>query len=93
MPDDNPSPPSESREDPKNQLLAAISHAIFDCIAPVVAGTSKQGGPAELAPIDKGFMWLRLMPQRRWESACWDPGRRKRIWQLQLRYFQMACGH
>ena len=46
VPDDDPSSPSESRENPTNQLLAAISHAIFDCIAPVVTGTLKQGGPA-----------------------------------------------
>jgi hypothetical protein len=46
----------------RNALLAQISSAIFDRVAPLVAGTLTQGGPAELAPMDEGFMWLRLMP-------------------------------
>ncbi len=46
-PHDHPSAPSESRGN-VNKLLVAISSAIFNRIAPVVAGTLKQGGAAEL---------------------------------------------
>ena len=51
-------------EKSSNELLAAISRAIFDRIAPVVAGTVTQEGPAELAPITTGFMWLRITPSQ-----------------------------
>ncbi len=63
-PDDDPSAPSHSRENSVDELLMAICDAIFSHIAPVVAGTLKEGGPAELAPIDEGFMWLRLLPEQ-----------------------------
>lgn len=52
LPDDDPSPTIDSPEKRTNELLAAISSAIFERIAPVVAGTLKPGGTAELAPID-----------------------------------------
>jgi hypothetical protein len=45
-----------------NELLEKISHAIFNHIAPVVAGTVKCEGPAELAPITEAFLWLRTLP-------------------------------
>jgi hypothetical protein len=62
--DDDPSAPNDSPEKSSNELLAAISRAIFDRIAPVVAGTVTQEGPAELAPITTGFMWLRITPSQ-----------------------------
>lgn len=61
VPDDDPSAPNDSGEKSSNELLAAISKAIFDRIAPVVAGTLKREGPAELAPITEAFLWLRLL--------------------------------
>lgn len=64
VPDDDPSAPNDSPEKSSNELLAAISRAIFDRIAPVVAGTVTQEGPAELAPITTGFMWLRITPSQ-----------------------------
>jgi len=64
VPDDDPSVPNDSPEKSNNELLAAIARAIFDRIAPVVAGTMKQGGPADLAPLKEGFMWLRITPKQ-----------------------------
>jgi hypothetical protein len=61
--DDGPSAPSDSPEKAGDALLAAISSAIFDRVAPAAAGTLKKEGPAELAPVDVGFMWLRTKPQ------------------------------
>lgn len=55
--------PSESRDNSANELLAAVSSAIFNRLAPVIAGTMKQG-PAKLAPIGEGFMWLRVTPEQ-----------------------------
>jgi hypothetical protein len=55
---------NDSPEKSSNELLAAISRAIFDRLAPVVAGTVTQEGPAELAPITTGFMWLRITPSQ-----------------------------
>jgi hypothetical protein len=60
---DNAAASSDSPKERTNELLAAIGSAMFDRVAPLVAGTLKQGGPAELVPIDEAFMWLRLMPQ------------------------------
>ena len=60
--DDDPSAPNDSPEKSTNELLAAISSAIFDRIGPVVAGTMKQqGGPA---PLEEGFLWLRITPRQ-----------------------------
>jgi hypothetical protein len=42
--------------------LRPYPDAIFDRIATAVAGTVTQEGPAELAPITTGFMWLRITP-------------------------------
>jgi len=53
-----------SRDNSTNQLLETISKAIFDRIGPIAAGTLKQEGQAELAPIDEGFIWLRVTPQQ-----------------------------
>jgi hypothetical protein len=64
VPDDDPSAPNDSPEKSSNELLAAISRAIFDRIAPVVAGTVTHEGPAELATITTGFMWLRITPSQ-----------------------------
>jgi len=63
VPDDDPSPTIDSPEKRTNELLAQISKTIYDRVAPRVAGTLTQGGSAELAPINEGFVWLRLMPQ------------------------------
>jgi hypothetical protein len=53
-----------SRDNSTNQLLETISKAIFDRVGPIAAGILKQGGQAELAPIDEGFIWLRVTPQQ-----------------------------
>jgi hypothetical protein len=58
----DPSAPKHSPDKGTNQVLMAISEAIFNRIGPMVAGTLKQTGPAELAPIDEGFLWLRIVP-------------------------------
>jgi len=64
LPEGDTIAPSDSRRDSTNELLVAICKAIFNWVAPVVAGTLKQGGQAELAPITNGFMWLRVTPQQ-----------------------------
>jgi hypothetical protein len=63
VPDDSPSAPIDSPENLTDELLAQISRAIFDRVAPIVTGTLNQGGTAELAPITTSFMWLRTRPQ------------------------------
>jgi len=60
--DDDPSAPNDSVEKASHELLAAISSAVFDRIGPVVAGTLTEE-PAELAPLEEGVLWLRVMPR------------------------------
>jgi len=60
---DDPNAPNDSPEKSSNELLAAISRVIFDRIGPVAAGTLTQEGPAELAPLEEGVVWLRVMPR------------------------------
>jgi hypothetical protein len=62
-PHDDHSAPNDSPEKAGNELLATVSSAIFDRFAPAVAGIVTQKGPAELAPVTTGFMWLRITPQ------------------------------
>ena len=64
VPNDDPSAPKHSPDNSVNELLVDICKAIFNRVAPVVAGTLKQSGQAELAPIDEGFMWLRVTPEQ-----------------------------
>lgn len=64
VPNDDPSAPKQSPDNSANELLAAISNAIFNRVAPFVAGSLKQGGTAELAPITEGFMWVRVAPEQ-----------------------------
>jgi hypothetical protein len=63
VPNNDPSAPSAS-DNSVNELLVDICKAIFNQVAPVVAGTLKQSGPGDLAPITNGFLWLRIMPQQ-----------------------------
>ena len=60
----DPSTPKHSPDQGTNQLLVAISEAIFNRVALFGAGTLKQSGPGDLAPITNGFLWLRIMPQQ-----------------------------
>jgi len=60
--DSDPSTPGNFRDIRVIELLVAISDAIFNRIALFGTGTLKQSGPGDLAPIDKGFMWLRMVP-------------------------------
>jgi hypothetical protein len=64
VPNDDPSAPERSPDNSVNELLVDICKAIFNRVAPVVAGTLKQSGPGDLAPITNGFLWLRMMPQQ-----------------------------
>jgi hypothetical protein len=62
--DGDPSAPSDSRDNDANQLIVGISRAICNRIALFGAGTLKQTGPGDLAPITDGFIWLRVTPQQ-----------------------------
>jgi hypothetical protein len=59
----DPSAPVDSPETAVNKVLSQISRAIFDRLAPLGAGTLTQEEPAQLAPLEKGFVWLRTMRQ------------------------------
>ena len=63
VPNNDPGAPSASDNSVK-ELLVDICKAIFNRVAPVVAGTLKQSGPGDLAPITNGFIWLRVTPQQ-----------------------------
>jgi len=63
VPNNDPGAPSASDNSVK-ELLVDICKAIFNRVAPVVAGTLKQSGPGDLAPITNGFMWLRVTPEQ-----------------------------
>jgi hypothetical protein len=59
--------PGDSGNSSKNRIddvLVAISSAIFNRIAMVGAGPLNQAGTAELAPIEEGFIWLRVTPDK-----------------------------